>query len=86
MQVLQGSLPEEYQELREPSVPDMSYVLGQVCQMPSAFGLVLRTIAAHHQLVEHWSLWSWHHAIRMMFTASGISCKTNIQVKMETAP
>ena len=87
MQVLQGSLPEEYQELREPSVPDLSYVLGQVCQMPSGFGLVLRTIAAHHhQLVEHCSLWSWHHAIYMMFTASGTSCKTSIQVKMETAP
>lgn len=30
LQVLQGSLPAEYQELREPSVPDLSYALDQV--------------------------------------------------------
>ena len=38
-QVLQGSLPEEYQELREPSVPDLSYVLGQVRQLPPPIDL-----------------------------------------------
>lgn len=42
MQVLQGSLPEEYHELREPSVPDLSYVLGQV--HPLSVTLLLGTL------------------------------------------
>lgn len=41
-QVLQGSLPEEYQELREPSVPDLSYVLGQVRQLPLPLGMLFK--------------------------------------------
>ena len=53
MQVLQGSLPEEYQELREPSIPDLSYVLGQVRQTPLTFGLVLHISSAHHHFLEH---------------------------------
>ena len=44
LQVLQGALPQEYGELREPSVPDLSDVFGQVrhviayCYTHKSFG------------------------------------------------
>ena len=73
LQVLQGSLPEEYQELREPSVPDLSYVLGQVHPLPVTIvhrHIVLKsftTLCSHTQLTWSGKL---HHASQRTFAVS----------------
>ena len=45
-QVLEGPLPEEYRELREPSVPDLSYVFGHV-RSPLSLSLALHRLALY---------------------------------------